>query len=109
HGAVARARARSLGELRHRVAPLLRQAAAAVDPLPLHDALPISVLGGSLGMGWNVHGQWFYDFQALPPASFETGSGPPSGTFSAMAGECISELTSTKQPAPGAAFVAGAL
>jgi hypothetical protein len=49
--------------------------------------------------------KWFYDFQTSPPASFVTGSDPPSGTFSVSVGGGVLHFSDTALPADGGAFV----
>jgi hypothetical protein len=63
------------------------------------------VVDATLGPIGAAAPKWFYDFQRPPPASFVTGSDPPSGTFSVSVGDGILHFSDTTLPADGGAFV----
>jgi hypothetical protein len=68
-----------------------------------HSLAYLVALCGTLGMAWEAHADWFYDFQTAPPASFVMGSGPPSGTFLSSAGDGVLRFSDTLLPAGGGA------
>ena len=74
-----------------------------------HSLAYLAALCGTLGMAYGVHADWFYDFQAAPPPSFVTGSGPPSGTFSSTVDGGVLRVFDTRQPAGGGAFLGGGI
>src|SRR5258708_26334850 len=74
-----------------------------------HALAYLAGLGGTLGMAWGAHADWFYDFQTPPPPSFITGgptpAGPPSGTFSSTVDGGVLRFFDTNPPAEGGARI----